>query len=123
MEDVTYLSDEKKKELELELEDLKNVKRREIAAKINEAKEQGDLSENAEYHQAREEQGFIEGRILELEDILRRALIVKHTADHATIRVGSQVKVIVDGKERDLEIVGSQEAEPGQGKRPQCPGG
>lgn len=116
MDEVIYLSPEKRQELERELELLSNTKRREIAAKINEAKDQGDLSENAEYIQAREEQGFVEGRIVEIEDVLKRATVVKAPADHVTISVGSRISVSVNDQKRDLELVGSQEANPSSGK-------
>lgn len=116
MDEVIYLSDEKRRELEEELDHLRSTKRREIAAKINEAKDQGDLSENAEYIQAREEQGFVEGRIAELEDILKRAEVVTAPRDKATVTVGSHVLVQNESGERPLEIVGSQEADPASNK-------
>lgn len=115
-DEVIYLSPEKRLELDRELELLSNTKRREIAAKINEAKDQGDLSENAEYIQAREEQGFVEGRIVEIEDILKRATVVKVPSDHVTISVGSRVSTSLNGRKQSFEVVGSQEADPTIGK-------
>ena len=73
---TTYLTDEGYKKLKDELEHLKNIKRIEIAGRIKEAKELGDLSENAEYADAREEQSFVEGRILEIEDALKNAQVI-----------------------------------------------
>ena len=86
--------------LEAELKKLKVKDRPEIIKSIATAREQGDLSENAEYHSAREKQGFIEGRIIELEDMLARAEIVKINSDSDVIRFGATV-IIMD--EEDIE--------------------
>ncbi len=114
MDEKIYVSAEKLSELKKELEELKTVKRREVAERINEAKDLGDLSENAEYQQARDEQGFIEGRVMELEDMLKRVQVVDKTqATGGTVRVGSKVRVKQDANDTEqFEIVGSQEADP-----------
>ncbi|RKQ85612.1 transcription elongation factor GreA [Brockia lithotrophica] len=111
-----FLTPEGYRKLEEELEFLKNVKRKEIAEKIKIAISYGDLSENSEYEEAKNEQAFIEGRILELEKMLRNARIIENGGDFNVIHVGSTVLV------RDLEfdevleftIVGSAEADPSE---------
>ena len=95
-----------------ELDELTRVKRREVVARIKSAREHGDLKENAEYHAAREEQSFLEGRVLALEDRLRRAVVVNEVATGKVI-VGSTVTVEIGGDERPYTIVGSAEADPG----------
>lgn len=102
------------KVLEEELQNLKLVKRKEIALKIKEAREQGDLSENAEYDAAKDEQGEIEARIVQIEKILKNAEVIdEDEVDLTTVSVG--VKVLVYDKEFDEEIdfsiVGSTEAD------------
>lgn len=103
------------KALEDELHHLKVVKRKEIALKIKEAREQGDLSENAEYDAAKDEQGEIEARIVQIEKILKNAEVIdEDEVDLSTVSVG--VKVLVHDMEFDEEIdfaiVGSTEADP-----------
>ena len=101
------------KALEEELENLKVVKRKEIAGKIKEAREQGDLSENAEYDAAKDEQRDIEARIEELEQLLKDVEVVDESeVDLDKINVGCKVKVydITFDEEMDLSIVGSTEA-------------
>ena len=107
------------KALEEELENLKVVKRKEVAAKIKEAREQGDLSENAEYDAAKDEQWDIEARIEEIEKILKNAeVVVEDEVDFDKINIGCSV--LVYDKEFDEEIqfkiVGSTEANSLQGK-------
>ena len=107
------------KALEDELENLKVVKRREIAQKIKEAREQGDLSENAEYDAAKDEQRDIEARIEEIEKILKNAeVVVEDEVDLDRISVGCKVKVHDYEFEEDMElkIVGSTEANSLEGK-------
>ena len=107
------------KALEDELENLKVVKRREIAQKIKEAREQGDLSENAEYDAAKDEQRDIEARIEELEAILKNAeVVVEDEVDLNKINVGCAVKVydITFDEEMEFKIVGSTEANSLEGK-------
>ena len=101
------------KALEDELENLKVVKRREIAQKIKEAREQGDLSENAEYDAAKDEQRDIEARIEELEAILKNAeVVVEDEVDFDKINIGCTVKVfdITFDEEMEFKLVGSTEA-------------
>ena len=107
------------KKLEDELHDLKVVKRKEVAEKIKEAREQGDLSENAEYDAAKDEQRDIELRIEEIEKILKNAeVVVEDEVDEGTINVGCKVKVLdmEYDEEMDFQLVGSTEANSLQGK-------
>lgn len=107
------------KKLEDELENLKVVKRKEVAGKIKEAREQGDLSENAEYDAAKDEQRDIEARIEELEKILKNAeVVVEDEVDFDKINVGCTVDVYDSEFEEEIEfkIVGSTEANSLQGK-------
>ena len=107
------------KKLEDELEDLKVVRRKEVADKIKEAREQGDLSENAEYDAAKDEQREIEARIEELEKILKNAeVVVEEDVDVDVINIGCKVKVLDMEFDEELEfrIVGSTEASSLQGK-------
>lgn len=111
-----YVSPEFLTKLNAELKDLKTVKRRELANRIEAAKSLGDLSENAEYHEAKDALGFVEGRILEIEDLLKNAVVVKQEANASNVRVGTTVAVSVNGKEKSFTIVGSNEADPLAGK-------
>lgn len=107
------------KKLEDELHDLKVVRRKEVAEKIKEAREQGDLSENAEYDAAKDEQRDIEARIEELEAILKNAeVVVEDEADTEKINVGCKVLVLDEEFDEEVEfkIVGSTEANSLQGK-------
>ena len=107
------------KALEDELENLKVVKRKEVAAKIKEAREQGDLSENAEYDAAKDEQRDIEARIDELEQILKNAeVVVEDEVDSDKINIGCTVAVYDEEFDEEIEfkIVGSTEANSLQGK-------
>ncbi|MDP2668878.1 MAG: transcription elongation factor GreA [bacterium] len=112
-QDSEYFSKEGLDKLKTELENLKKKKRKEIADRLEFAKSLGDLSENAEYSEAKEAQMLNESKIAEYEDILRRAVVVKQTAQKETIDIGSQI-VIEDekGPRLTLTIVGSQEASP-----------
>ena len=107
------------KKLEDELHDLKVVRRKEVAEKIKEAREQGDLSENAEYDAAKDEQRDIEARIEELEAILKNAeVVVEDEADTERINLGCKVLVYDEEFDEEVEfkIVGSTEANSLQGK-------
>lgn len=113
MENKQYISLEKKKELELELQDLKGPKRQTILEALQFARSLGDLSENAEYHNAREEQARLEERINQIEILLRDSVLVDDTEhQNAFIGVGSEVVVIKKGdkEKRTYTIVGSEEA-------------
>ena len=107
------------RKLEDELHDLKVVKRKEVAGKIKEAREQGDLSENAEYDAAKDEQRDIEARIEEIEKILKNVeVVVEDEVDVDKINVGCTVKVydVEYDEEMEFKIVGSSEANSLQGK-------
>lgn len=99
-----------------ELEDLKNNKRIEVSEKIKSAKELGDLSENAEYQSAKEEQAFIEARIKELEVLTKYATVTKGPSDPHTVEVGNTVVVKTPNGEKTYVIVGFNEAKPSEGK-------
>ncbi len=105
--------------LEKELEQLKTVKRREVAERIKQALEFGDISENSEYEDAKNEQGFIEGRILSIEKMLRNAKVIdEQDVKDNVVGVGTKVKLIEvnGGTEVEYMIVGSAEADPEQSK-------
>lgn len=116
--DVVYLTEEGRKKIEDELHYLKTVRREEMALKLEAAIRQGDLKENADYHDAKDEQGFIEGRIRDLEDSLRRSQIIEDIGPSDTVRVGSTVTVSEEGfdDEETYNIVGAHEADPGNGR-------
>ncbi len=100
------------KKLQDELEERTVTIRQEIANSIKEAKDQGDLSENAEYSAAKEQQAENEQRVLELEMLLKDVEIVQHDDADTSAQIGSKVTVKVKGKEMDFDIVGSNEADP-----------
>lgn len=110
-----YITLAKKEELEKELTELINVKRKEVAAALEYAKSLGDLSENAEYSQAREDQAYLEDRIAQVEYILKNAEI---TEKHNTgmVEVGSTVSISLKGKNVTYLIVGSEEVDLANGK-------
>ena len=112
-----YITEEKKKALELELEDLKGPKRMDLLAKLQYAKSLGDLSENAEYHQVREDQSKLEARIQKIEQVLKSSEIIKAKGGD-TVEVGSKVLVQKEGtkEEKTYQIVGSEEADTLNGK-------
>lgn len=114
MKKAYQITAEGKKELEAELETLKG-RRGEIADKIAEARDYGDLSENAEYDAAREEQGIVETRIADIEDILLNAEIIKG-GKKDKVGLGSTVDLTMDNKKMSYTIVGPVEADPLEGK-------
>ena len=99
-----------------ELKYLISEKRKEVIERIREAAAHGDLSENADYAQAREEQSFIEGRIQEIEEMIKNAEIIHAATQHNTVTIGSTVVVKTNGVDIKYTIVGSNEANPGEGK-------
>lgn len=111
----TYLTKEGLEKIKKELDLLVNIKRKEIIERIQIAKSYGDLSENAEYESAKSEQSFIEGRIEEIQDILKKVKIIKKTHDGA-VGLGSKVILKIDGGEEEYQIVGSREANPSERK-------
>ena len=119
MDKKNLLTYEGLQKLESELHNLKVVKRKEVAQKIKEAREQGDLSENAEYDAAKDEQRDIEARIDEIEKILKNAeVVVEEEVDLDKISVGCRVKILdmEYDEELDYKIVGSTEANSLKGK-------
>ncbi|MBU4421331.1 transcription elongation factor GreA [Candidatus Parcubacteria bacterium] len=111
---MIYLTPEGKQKLEKELNEL--IARRPIISKrIQVAKDMGDLKENADYHDAKDEQGMVEARIREIEAMLNQAEVVNKTSGE-TITLGSKIKIITNGKEREMQIVGANEASPLEGK-------
>lgn len=118
-EKEVILTPEGLSKLEQELEDLKTVKRKEVAARIKEAISFGDISENSEYEEAKNEQAFIEGRIITLEKMLRNArIITNEDVDTNVVSVGSTVslKDIEYGDVVEYTIVGSAESNPMENK-------
>jgi transcription elongation factor GreA len=118
MTEPQYLTEEGAAELRRELDDLLNVKRPELAAKLKEAISQGDLSENADYHDAKEQQAFLEGRILYLDALLHSAVIISDDRKKSSVvGVGTAVTV-QEGSEppETFQIVGAAEADPRAGK-------
>lgn len=105
-----------KEKLLRELGELKTIKRPQVIDRIRRAKDYGDLSENAEYEDARNEQSFVEGRIQEIEFILKNAEIVESGKKADRIVMGSKVEVQMDRNKFFYEIVGSAEANPSEGK-------
>jgi transcription elongation factor GreA len=118
MSEPMYLTPEGRAELQQELDNLINVRRPELAIKLKEAVAEGDLKENANYHDAKEQQAFIEGRIQYLENILRSALTISNDGPSDEVRLGSQVTIREDGGDEDetYTIVGAAEANPSEGK-------
>ena len=111
-----YLTKERREEFEKELGELKSKRRIEIADRLKRAKEYGDLSENSEYSAAREEQATIEARIFELDELLKKAVIISKTDGGDTVRVGSTITVEKGGRTSVYTIVGSYEANPAEGR-------
>lgn len=106
------LTKEGLEKLKAELKDLIDNKRPEVARRIQIARENGDISENAEYDSARQEQGTVEGRIEELEDIIKKAVISNKGNNKDIVGLGCIVKVHIDGDEEVFQIVGAPEANP-----------
>ena len=124
---VTFLTKEGLKQLRAELDHLENVKRREVAAKIKEAVSYGDLSENSEYEEAKNEQAFVEGRILQLNEQIKYVKVIDEEAAHhqareqVSVQLGNTVTIkVLSGKcakqKHTYTIVGSTEADPVSGK-------
>ncbi|MGA7192112.1 MAG: transcription elongation factor GreA [Anaerolineales bacterium] len=117
MTEPTYLTAEGEAKLKAELEELKGPRRQELSARLRSAIQMGDLSENADYHQAKEDQGFLEGRIQELEHLLRNVVTIEKNAPKDIVGVGSHV-TIQEGKfpSETYHVVGAKEADPRNGK-------
>jgi transcription elongation factor GreA len=115
-EQVTYLTREGLKKLEEELDHLRTVRRLEVAERLHQAMEDGELIENAEYEAAKNEQAFVEGRILTIEMLLSEAVIIEEEGPSNMVRVGAKVTVREDGsKPEQYTIVGAAEANPAKG--------
>lgn len=118
-DNVVYVTQEGLENIKAELEFLKNERREEISHRLEVAISHGDLSENADYDYAKQEQAFVEGRIKDLEDSLRRARIIDNDGRADQVRIGSTVTVVEEGFDDEPEtyyIVGVHEADPGNGK-------
>lgn len=118
MDKSVFITKEGLQKVSQELEELRGVKRKEIAQRIQEAKELGDLSENAEYAEAKNEQSFTEGRIAELETIIKNATVIDESKKRKTniVEVGSAITVAHNQSEKTFSIVGSNEADPANGR-------
>jgi len=112
---VLYITKEGFKKLKDELNELVELKRPEIAQQIQSAREMGDISENAAYDEAKREQAFIEGRISELEEIIKSSKVADQKASEAVV-VGSKVTLHIEGDEEIFHIVGAPEANPTEKK-------
>lgn len=116
-EPVVYLTREGYERLKAELEYLRTVRRQEVARRLHEALSEGDILENAELEAARNEQAFVEGRILELETLLGTAEIIEEEQPSGIVRVGSRVTIVEgDGPPETYHIVGPAEADPSRGR-------
>jgi transcription elongation factor GreA len=115
---VVYLTGEGKQRFALELRELVTVKRHEVEDRIRRAKEFSDTVDNAEYDEAKTEQSFVEGRILELERLLASAKVIEEPPTKADyVRMGAHVKVVdAEGEEETYYLVGSHEADPRHGQ-------
>ncbi len=117
MPEPTYLTAEGAEKLRKELEELKGPRRQELARRLRSAIQMGDLSENADYHKAKEDQGFLEGRIQELEYKLRNAVIIDKSGNGDEVGIGNHVTIQEgDGPEETYHVVGAQEADPRKGR-------
>ena len=112
----TYISKDGLEKLRHELEEMVSIRRPEIAQRIHDAKEHGDLTENAEYEDAKNEQAFVEGRIQMVEALIKNATLIDehHSKDH--VQIGSTVKLDGPAGAQTFTIVGSPEAKPTEGR-------
>jgi transcription elongation factor GreA len=117
MPEPTYLTAEGAEKIKKELEELKGPGRLELSKRLRSAIQMGDLSENADYHKAKEDQGFLEGRIQELEYKLRNAVIIDESSNRDEVGIGSHVTIREgDAPEETYHVVGAQEADPRNGR-------
>jgi transcription elongation factor GreA len=117
MSQPNYLTPEGEAKLKAELEELKGPRREELAARLRSAIQMGDLSENADYHKAKEDQGFLEGRIQELEAILRNSAIIEKSTSRDIVSIGDHITIQEEGFEPETYyLVGPTEADPRNGK-------
>jgi transcription elongation factor GreA len=118
-QDAVYLTEEGKQRLEAELTHLIDVRRPEVADMIRDAKEAGDISENAAYDESKEQQAMLEGRIRHLEELLARAEAIEHDPESSVVGLGSRItleEVGVDDSRETFHLVGSAEASPSDGR-------
>jgi len=112
-----YLTPEGEAKLQAELADLKGPRREELALRLRSAIQMGDLSENADYHKAKEDQGFLEGRIQEIDAILRDSVIIKKAESKGVVEIGSHVTIQEEGFDPETyHLVGPTEADPRNGR-------
>ena len=117
MSHTNYLTPEGEAKLTAELQELKGAKREELSQRLRSAIQMGDLSENADYHKAKEDQGFLEGRIQELESILRSAVIIDSSQVRDVVSIGSRVTIQeADFDPETYHLVGATEADPRNGR-------
>jgi transcription elongation factor GreA len=110
-----FLTRERRLELKKELADLKSRGRKEIAERLKQAKELGDLSENSEFLSCREEQLLLEKRISQLEELIRGTVLIRRPKDSRTIKIGSTLKVQKDNQIFTYTLVGPEDSQPGKG--------
>ncbi len=114
---TTFLTKEGFEKLKEELDYLRNVRRKEVARRLRLALEEGDITESAEYEDAKSEQAFLEGRILTLETMLKNAVIIDEKSTSEEVRLGSYVTIVEgEGEPETYHIVGSAEADPKSGR-------
>ena len=117
MTETTYLTAEGRRKLQEELDHLRTVRRPAVARQIHEAKEGGDIMENAGYDEAKNEQAFVEGRIMTLEALLNQVQIISEGSQGEVVSLGSKVTVAEErGDAEVFNIVGKAEADPGKGR-------
>src|SRR5687767_15384222 len=116
LEKPVYVSADGLKRIQSELEQLKSSGRQRVAERIHAAMEFGDFTENSELEQAKNDQAFLEGRILTLEQMVKNAAVIDETTHHDKVEIGSKVKLEMDGEQVEYVIVGSAEAAPAEGR-------
>ncbi len=116
--DAVYLTAEGIEKLRRELDHLIRVRKPQVSARLRHAIQMGDLSENADYIAAKEEMGFIQGRIDQLEQMLKNAVLIENHGDGDVVALGSRVTIVEEGEEEaeTFQIVGAAEADPGNGR-------
>lgn len=110
------ISAEGLRKLEIELDELRTGKRQEVADRIHAAMEFGDYSENSELEQAKNDQAFLEGRIMTLEQMIKNAVLIESNGHHDSVEIGSHVTIASEGETTAYVIVGSAEAAPAEGR-------
>ena len=116
LEKPVYVSADGLRKLQAELEELRTTKRTEVAERIHAAMEFGDFTENSELEQAKNDQAFLEGRIMTLEQQVKNAQIIDEKSHHDKVEIGSHVVVEAEGSKDSYVIVGSAEAAPAEGR-------